>query len=300
MNQLVQIIDEQGQVMQHFTYNALGQIIEITDSKGYTTYQTYDLLGNLLEKRVPVDIVDHEVRYQLTRYTYDSEGNKLTEQQGCDLVGEKEYANYYHTLTFTYDRMGRVISVKDGHGAKVMYRYNCLNQKVYESFKVNENVTQTIYYRYDQAGQLIEKKEELDQRFLAPEMPSKSVWAITQYEYDKNGNLTKEISPKGYVTEKVYDALDQVIGQYEIDKQNGIYRKWQYHYDPAGRLTESIDITGETLKTTRHTYDAKDRLTHYSYDNANHTQNQTDKTGKALSGSSHDICRFNYRTYGEL
>lgn len=43
---------------------------------------------------------------------------------------------------------------------------------------------------------------------LALEMPSKSVWVITQYDYDANGNLTEIISPKGYKIIQEYDADD--------------------------------------------------------------------------------------------
>ena len=50
-----------------------------------------------------------------------------------------------------------------------------------------------------------------------------------------------ENSPKGYVKEKVYNAIDQVMEEREIDKQHGIQRVFQYLYDPNGNVITRID-----------------------------------------------------------
>ena len=38
-------------------------------------------------------------------------------------------------------------------------KYDYLNNKTYESFKLNDTTEKIIHYNYDKAGDLVEKKE---------------------------------------------------------------------------------------------------------------------------------------------
>lgn len=60
-----------------------------------------------------------------------------------------------------------------------------------------------------------------------------------------------ENSPKGYVKEKVYNAIDQVMEEREIDKQHGIQRVFQYLYDPNGNVITRIDKSIEEQERKR-------------------------------------------------
>lgn len=93
-----------------------------------------------------------------------------------------------------------------------------------------------------------------------------------------------ENSPKGYVKEKVYNAIDQVMEEREIDKQHGIQRVFQYLYDPNGNVITRIDKSIEEQERKRqYQYDTKDRLTHY--------QNEVGATTRLFYDKNDRICK---------
>ena len=67
---------------------------------------------------------------------------------------------------------------------------------------------QEIKYSYDKSGRLIEIRQAVD----------KETNAITTYEYDKNGNITKIKTPNGYEILREYDSIDRLISERHIEK----------------------------------------------------------------------------------
>ncbi|MBU3218386.1 RHS repeat-associated core domain-containing protein, partial [Clostridium estertheticum] len=344
MNRLASIINEEGIIDKTFEYDLHGNIIKEIDSEGNATLFKYDLLGNLIEKRVPVekgtaeDLEDNkeisleknaansskqqEIKYNVTCYYYDENSNKTLEKHGTDLVNKEQYCNYYHEIYFEYDKENRLIEVKDKYGAKARYKYDSLNNKIYESFKINDTTEKIVHYIYDKAGNLIEKKEEIDGKFISPENKDKNIWAITKYEYDKNGNTTKITTPKGFEIGRVYDVIDRVIEQYEKDEINNIFRSHVYKYDKASNIIALSKYSGkdarlinkkyssendynikaldryekakenkklfeelqfeEDKKSKGYTYDSQDRLTHFKNIAGNTTRLIYDKNDRII------------------
>ncbi|MCB2343289.1 AHH domain-containing protein [Clostridium estertheticum] len=318
MNRLASIINEEGILDKTFEYDLHGNIIKEIDNEGNSTLFKYDLLCNLIEKRVPVE----KEKYNLTCYYYDENSNKILEKHGTDLVNKEEYCNYYHEIYFEYDKENRLIEVKDKHGAKARYKYDSLNNKTYESFKINDTTEKIVHYIYDKAGNLIEKKEEIDGKFISPENKDKNIWAITKYEYDKNGNTTKITTPKGFEIGRVYDVIDRVIEQYEKDEINNIFRSHVYKYDKASNIIALSEYSGkdarlinkkyssendynikaldryekakenkklfeelqfeEDKKSKGYTYDSQDRLTHFKNISGNITRLLYDKNDRII------------------
>ena len=60
-----------------------------------------------------------------------------------------------------YDSENRLIEVSDKYGAKAKYRYDCLNHKTFESFKINDDTTKAVHYIYDNVGILLREKKKL-------------------------------------------------------------------------------------------------------------------------------------------
>ncbi len=265
MNRLTKICDEDGQVQNTYTYDASGHLVEQTNGAGYTTYYTYDLLGNRLGMWEPVEHAEGEngeVLYRVTLYEYDSESNKVCERRGLDKVSAYQKPEHTHEIRFGYDALNRLILVEDSHGAKAEYRYNSMNRRIYESFRINSDVNRVIRYAYDAMGNLKERQEGIEERFLKPEGKKRTVWAATRYEYDANGNCVRMVTPKGYRKEWQYDALDRVVGAKEQDTAGGISRNFRYEYDSAGKLLVRRDYsTGQPMER-QFRYDAKSRLTH--------------------------------------
>ena len=263
MNRLIKMIGEDGRIRNTFCYDSSGNLIKQTDGAGNETFHIYDYAGNRTATWKPLETDGRENWYSVTVYEYDSEANKILEKRGLDKVRAGEYARHYHELMFTYDALNRLTSVNDQGGAKAIYSYDCLNHKTSERFRISPEVERIIRYKYDAAGNLIEKSEGIEERFLKPGGKRSTVWAATRYEYDKNGNCIRSISPKGYEREKYYDAVDRVIQEEERDKESGIHRIYRYEYDGNGNLMERLDESIQGVKKARRfRYDSKERLTH--------------------------------------
>ena len=98
-----------------------------------------------------------------------------------------------------------------------------------------------VRYHYDVAGNLTEKREGIEKRFLKPGGKKCRVWAVTKYAYDADGNCVHLITPKRYEKEWQYNALDRLMAEKEQDKAGGISRNIQYEYDAAGTCPQGSE-----------------------------------------------------------
>ncbi len=295
MNRLVQVTDEDGQVQHTFRYNASDRLEEEADSAGHATFYTYDLTGNRTGMWEPVEMSDGgEVLYRVTLYEYDSESNKIREKRGLDKVRAGQIPVRTHELRFTYDARNRLTMVEDPSGARAEYRYNSLNQKTYESFRISEHVERVIRYEYDAVGNLIRRSEGIEERFRKPGSSSRMVWSVTRYEYDPAGNCIHMISPKGYERTWQYDILDRITEEKEEDKAGGIHRTIQYEYDPAGNLLVRRDCSLDRPTERQFDYDGKDRLIRLTDESGAVTRlfyDRNDRIAKAVRPQQYDAVR---------
>lgn len=259
------VIGPDGSKQAEYTYDLLGNPTRKTDALGRTTWYTYDLKGQLCEVYRPFKEKDQEILYQRTTYTYDANGNKTSEQRyggywSLDGHLKEEEGTGLH-LKFSYDKRDRIIRVADGLGAVIQYRYDVQGKRIYEEKTISDEICQVIYYNYDKAGRLIERKEELDSGL--PAMQGEAKTAITRYNYDENGNMTRIQTPEGYVIFREYDSCDRLSSERTLDKQNGIDRTTYVSYDYAGNITmiarQGKESEGWELNCK---YDLKNRITH--------------------------------------
>lgn len=283
MNRLKQIRDEEGVIRKAFVYDRSGNLAEERDSSGGSTYHAYDLLGNCTATWTPVEETGEGILYSVTLYEYDTESNKIRERRGLDKVFRGQEPKRCHELFFTYDSRNRLTTVKDRYGAKAAFRYNSRNQKIYESFRISRDVKKVIRYEYDAAGNLAERREGVEERFLKAGGSRKVVWAITSYEYDGNGNCIRSTSPKGYQRAWSYDALNRVVREEARDKEGGIRRRYRYRYDAAGNLLSRTDESREGQAGQRlYRYDQKDRMTHLTDEGGGTTRLVYDKNDRII------------------
>ncbi|ESU31397.1 hypothetical protein G3A_16890, partial [Bacillus sp. 17376] len=76
---------------------------------------------------------------------------------------------------------------------------------------------------------------------------------VTLFEYDRNGNQTKMVYPKGDSITSTFDVRNLLSGTYV----NGV-KKWGFGYDANGNLTSVTDASGSEKTFT---YDKNRRLT---------------------------------------
>lgn len=243
-NRLTKITAPNGTVEKVYIYNKKGNVLKEINANGYKMGSSdderpgilykYNAIGWLIEKREPVE----KDKYKLTEYRYDSEGNIIEERRHMDLQDEKSASGRVLSIFFKYDKQNRLIKVEDNTGAVIEYGYNSLNLKTFEKRRINDNTFQTVSYKYDKAGRLIGTLQKVDRKECG------RFNAETKYELDKTGNITKIITPAGYIIKRAYDKADKLIEEVHIDKENGIENKTIFTYDKAGNIIKITDTNG--------------------------------------------------------
>ena len=255
------------------------------------TWYAYDTYGNVTEER---RYLGDWSTYINTKYSYadnveerngqfnglyvtrkwvegikDADGNDVAAREGNNAGTVDE--------TYTYNRLGQLISFQDGMGNITAYTYDNLgrvtsktnpdaatsqwiyNDALNKLLHSNENGYQTEY-GYDAFGNLIYEKDitstqtimryEYDDCFRLKKELSHNNKTVTEYFYNNDGRLNKkEIKENGNILlqRETYQYTDALEGQYKriaktTEGQPGCPSMTTYTY---------INIQGKTSKTVR-------------------------------------------------
>jgi RHS repeat-associated protein len=273
-----------------YTYDVLGNLVQVEDNDGNITSMTYDWLSR------KTGMTDPDMG--TWSYGYNSNGN-LTSQTDAKS----------QTITLTYDALSRLTgkSYPPGLGmTNVTYTYDSTDGGNYgKGLRTGmADALGATSYKYDNRGRLIEEKRTID-----------SVDYTTQFTYDGADRIatvtypTEEVVTNGYngrglpyslsgtvagnlVTSTLYNNLGSItdinlgnglkttFGYWDVggayDTTGGYYgRLWeiktlpqaggnaiqdvQHTWDEGGNLTQRQDVL--TSETETFTYDFLDRLT---------------------------------------
>ncbi|HBK45722.1 MAG TPA: LysM domain protein, partial [Xanthomonadaceae bacterium] len=207
-------------------FDANGQLVHFSEyDKAYRDF-VYDTQGRLSSQTV--DGVT-------TRYEYDDAGRLTATIQnpgsGGDLV-----------TRYTYDALGRQLSVTDAAGVQTRYGYDAvgrllesvldpgglairttytwdeLGRQLSVTRAAGTTVAQTTTYAYDGVGRRIRETAASGKLNLS-----------TTYSYDGNGNVTSRTDAAGRITRYTYDAADRL--RFEVDGAGGVT---EHRYDANG------------------------------------------------------------------
>ena len=232
---LTEIENEVGE-RYRLEYHANGLIQQETGFDGRRTAYVYDLNGHLLEK---TEYGDDDSQL-MTSYQRDAAG-RLERKTLPDGV----------SVDYTYDRLGNLLSVDDGHWP-LHYEYD-----VQSRLTAEHQGWGTLRYRYNACGQLSHLRLPDNNRLT--------------FNHDKGGDLASvELNGKT-LTSHLFKAgrerqrqQGRLLSHYHYDEQGRLhahalnhYRR-QYNYDKRGNLTRILDT-----RKGQHAYhyDALDRLT---------------------------------------
>ena len=286
-------------------YTAAGDLATVTDPAGVVTAYGYDALGRETDSTVisdaypdgvstttaydgesrPVTVtgpaitnaVTGEAHRERTTYTYDEDGNELTEAV-ADTAGD----DATRTTTHTYDTHGRVAAATDAEGRTETYGYDVHGNRTTRSMAgaytyrtaytaLGQLATLTLEdytgdpndpsaaadvvldsYAYDPAGRTAEHTDAMGR--------------TTRYTYYDDGLQAKEIlagfhDPDGstrdlVLSERDYDAAGHLTGE---TAGNGKVTT-SYETDAAGRTTATVLDPGGLGRRTAYTYDAGDAV----------------------------------------
>ncbi|WP_433649917.1 DNRLRE domain-containing protein [Micromonospora zamorensis] len=286
-------------------YDENDNVSESYAPNGAVTKAFYDTADQLAYTLAPVDVPGDPERR--TSYTYDKTGHlrTVTEPKGNLTPTAGDY-----TATNSYDEIYQLISVINAKGQKITYEYDNVgnvrkvvdarknatadpadyttlleHDKAHRLTKTTDALGKWTSQAYDRDGLVVSTTDKLGNTIestLDARGKPKQVkiphtadagtvtYRTTQYEYDKVGNQTKVISPRGvattddpddFTTVKVYDKLNRVKESRTAfdkdDARNKTADATTYEYDEAGRLKtlSAPPSAGEEVRNdTRYTY----------------------------------------------
>jgi RHS repeat-associated protein len=233
-----------------YVYDERGNVTREVDAEGKITDRTYDANNWTLSETVISDRSDNPATQALegytTTYTYDTQGNKLTETNHLNQTMIYTYGDKSRLLTET-DALGRTTTnVYDGNGNLVETR---------------DSKKQSSKYAYDTTGQLKSVKDANQKE--------------TFFTYDPRGNVAQVKDAQGNITDYEYNLRgDKTVEKRYRLKADGttetLLTKWTY--DKEGRMKTMTDAQNFTStygydKQGRQVWmlDAKGRLSESKY-----------------------------------
>ena len=237
-------------------YDAVGNVIKITDADGVFVGYTYDAAHRLTDI---TDAVGNHIHYTLDAAgnktkedTYDS-GNTLrrTLSRSYNILGQLtgvtdglSHTVFNASYTDSYDANGNLVHTADGLGIQRKQGYDALNRLVstLDNYNGTDTATQNTQatFAYDALDRL--------------EGVSDPDGLATVYDHDGLGNRTALHSPDTGSSGFTYDAAGNVIRSSDA---KGITRT--YSYDELNRLL-TVSYNDSSLNAAYH-YDEPDGVT---------------------------------------
>lgn len=259
---------------------------KIVDPKGNETSWSYEDTGN-----------DRE--YKIKTITFaDDESTTLTYGDGQVVIS----SSFGFSNTLHYDGQGFVTQITDEDGNQTYYTRNEQLQVTSQEFvpsgsQQGSAVARKLSYSYDVKGNIVAQVDadgtitriggynqwnkptwsavaQTENLTLDGAKPARNTSgiALTEYEYDVYGNLTKQIDALGNVVQNTYEN-----GLLKTTN-NGFGLKTVYEYDDNGWVI-SVKQGPDTEELTSDAY----RETTYTYDRYGNGATQTDELGRATS-----------------
>jgi RHS repeat-associated protein/uncharacterized repeat protein (TIGR01451 family) len=202
-----------------YAYDALNRLVAVTDPRGRTTAYGYNEIGLRMQRRLPNGIT--------TTYGYDtlSRLTSIEHRRGQ----QPPLASYNYTL----DLVGNRLSVVEGNGTSIEWRYDQADRLLEETLYVPDGSVTRRRFTYDATGNRLAMTlngeetsygyDELDQLLIA---------GGAQYSYDGRGNLF-EVLESRTSTSFDYGAEDRLGA---VTRPDGT--RIDYAYDADGRRIE--------------------------------------------------------------
>lgn len=225
------------------------------DGDNTTTTYTYDANGNLLtETSVYADYTAK------TTYTYDASGNMLTYAYKDN---HKDYPETY-TVTYTYDANGNKLSERHvdelypEYSYTSVYTYDSKGNVLTEKTDYADNDYYHVTHTYDANGNLISSTYE--SRY--GDYSSKYTYTNT---YDAEGNLRSSIyewtaGEDASRTETLYSYNGNVTTVRTVYDSDEVAEIQTYTYDDNDNLLESVYVYGTDRTQTVYTYDEGNKM----------------------------------------
>ncbi|MBU0661018.1 hypothetical protein KKG22_02440, partial [Patescibacteria group bacterium] len=246
-----------------YIYDEAGRQIRIRYADNTESIFVYNARGNLVQK-IENQSADGSNNTHTISYTYDVLGRMLTETDA-----------YSNSIVYTYDVLGNVLTVTDKANRVTTYSYDEFNRLISEE----DNAGNTTSYGYDAYGSQtsityadntsVAYQYDVVHRLTHTTDAYNNASVIA---YDARGNILSKTDKKGYTTSFTYDKMDRLVSEtnpqstvtsYTYDNnsnrltENVAGHTTSYVYDDLNRVTQ---VTSLGNKTESYTYDAEGNI----------------------------------------
>ncbi|SAK88362.1 rhsD protein [Caballeronia calidae] len=206
---------------EEYAYNRRGQLIEARNAHGVVE-RAYDVDG-----RITCETQQQDGTLGTVEYVYDAAGELSAQRR--ELRSSASEAAYRQTLTYGYDALGQVQTLKIGAHEPIRFTHDMAGRL--SGLRLSAQLDQL--YEYDGAGRLA--------RQTARAAGQRD--AQVAYEYDPSGNLVTRSDSRLGVDRYRYDPLGRIVA----------------HTDPAERVRHFVyDAQGDRFRTVREDRDGRE------------------------------------------
>ncbi|HYL37952.1 MAG TPA: DUF6531 domain-containing protein, partial [Bryobacteraceae bacterium] len=245
-----------------YSYDAANNVSSITD--GITSANTQSFAYDSLDR-----IVNAAGGYGSFTYTYDSVGNRLTENANgspatfsytahsnrlasLNAGGAQQTVGYtqagnisnFQSANLTYNQAGRLATVTSGGGQTAQYTYDAFGKRLVRTGAM----TATTLFQYNSTGQLL---EETDGQGIP----------LVDYLY-VNGLPVATLSP---ATAQIYFLHDDRLGTPQLATDSNQNAIWVASYGPFGEMSTVPSGIVEDLRLPGQEFDVETGLYHNGF-----------------------------------
>lgn len=249
-----------------YTYDAAGNLANMTDLRGFQSRFTYDGMHSL------VDYFDATGNLMM-KSEYDADGRLIrqTDALGNAIEMKRVVPNPIETIVdrrgnsteYTYDAAGNITSVKDAKGGITSYTYDANHNETSVTDPLGNKTTRV----FDANGNVLEETNPLNQKTVTKYNPegkpteiTDALGRVTKYEYDAGGIPKKLIDAAGNATDLTLSAKGELSN---LTDATGSTTSYNYNADAAGQRVK-VSEKDALGRVTSYKYDAKGRQTEVS------------------------------------
>ena len=255
----------------HFSYDALGRQVAVTDALGNTTTNVFDLLGRTVKTILP------DGSYTETEYDLLGNATSVAQYAAPDGSTNHQPLTINHS---SYDSLNRRIASIDPLGRTNTWEYD------------PDHPSQVKRVR-DANGAVVQ--ENVHDDFTGRVLTNTSYGVVMAFQYDALGQATNTLYPDGSAAAGVYDGPRltrqvsrsgvtnsfgyDVVGR-RIAVTNGLGQVTRTAYDAAG---ETVSVSDPLTNVTQFVYDSMGRQVQVIRPDRSVTTNAYDGLGRLVA-----------------
>ncbi|HJQ08165.1 MAG TPA: RHS repeat-associated core domain-containing protein [Candidatus Saccharimonadales bacterium] len=256
-----------------YTYDAVGNLIKVTDPAGNQTALAYDVRGKKTQMSDPDMGTWHYAYNSLGELVSQTDSKNQTQTASYDALGRiKTRTTAEGISTWAYDTadkgIGKPASTSSSSGYAETYTYDAYGRPDTTTAALDgQNYTTTT--AYDSAGRVntltyptgFAVKNVYNANGQLSEIRNNQTNALywQANEADARGRLVRETFGNGLVTQKTYDPAKGTLSSIATTGISGSVQNLEYTFDVLGNLLSRTDHTQAITESFQ--YDTLNRLT---------------------------------------